>query len=299
MEHYLIRKMFCERSGRYDLMNTDYTDNGADFFINAGQRHLDRLQNTGKMQAKNIQSVVAGTIQVKVAGLRSVLKVWAGNSTDGLIELKPASLAYLRGLYEKQLGDVDHGTPEWYAPAIFRPAIDTLSLTGLYDADDLIPSTTGHYTYSGIIIMPPPDETYYISIYGLYYSPEISSSLGSPITSGLLTVDTIYTIVDWLTDDDFTNVGGANVDSTIFTATGTTPTHWAHSSILKPWTQTKSFWTEVHPDILLQAALYKLETFYRNSEGAKDWKSSLTIDISDMDKDAAEEEAANISEMGG
>jgi hypothetical protein len=246
MDYYLIRKKFCELSGRYDLMNADYTDNGADFFINAGQAHLDRLQSTGKMQAKNIQSVVAGTIQVKVAGLRSILEVYAGNTVDGLIRLKKKTLSYMRQYYEKQLGDVDQGTPSWYAPAMFRPFADTLSLTGLYDADDLISSVTGHFTYAGIILAPPPDTTYYISIYGLYYSPTLTATLAGAV-----------------------------------------------------WTQTKSFWSEAFPDLLLQAAFYKLETFYRNSEGAKDWKAVLTVDITDMDKDAAEEEAADISEIGG
>ncbi len=299
MEYCLLRKKFCELSGRYDLMGTDYTDNGADFFIDAGQKWLDRLQNTGKMQAKNIQSVAAGTIQVYVAGLRSILDVYAGNSTDGLIPLKKATLAYLRDMYGEQLGDVTQGTPEWYAPAIFRPYADTLTLTSLYDADDLIASTTGHYTYSGLILCPPPDDTYYISIYGLYYSPTLTATLGTAQTSGTLTSGSVYCITDWKTADDFTNIGGLNVDNNIFTATGTTPTTWTASSIVKPWTQTKSFWSEVHPDILIKAALRSLEMFYRNTEGVKDWEAGIMSDITGMDKDAADEEAAGITEMGG
>lgn len=253
MEYYLLRKKFCELSGRYDLMNTDYTDNGADFFINAGQRFLDRMQNTGKMQAKNVQSVAAGTIKVYTPGLRAVHKVWAGNTASGLVELKKAgSVAYLRGLYEEQLSSVDQGTPEWYAPAIFRPFVDThttTTLSGYYDIDDLIlPVTTTptHYTNTGIIIMPPPDATYYISIYGLFYSPELSATYAAPT-----------------------------------------------------WTQTKSYWTEVFPDTLIQAALFKLEQFYRNAEGAKEWKQGVTEDILGFDLDAVEEECADIDQMGG
>jgi len=49
-------------------------------------------------------------------------------------------------------------------------------------------------------------------------------------TSGTLTIGKKYRINNWIDNDDFTNVGGANVDGTEFTATGTTPTHWAHSS---------------------------------------------------------------------
>jgi len=50
------------------------------------------------------------------------------------------------------------------------------------------------------------------------------------LTSGTLTIGKRYRIVNWITDDDFVNVGGANVDGTEFTATATTPTKWEASS---------------------------------------------------------------------
>jgi len=252
MDYKDFRKLFCERSGRYDLMTATYEDSGADFFINAGQRFLDRLQNTGKMKAKHVQSVAAGTIKVYTPGLRSILEVWAGTSADGLTQLAKADLSYLRTLYGEQLSGVDQSTPEWYAPAVFRPYVDastTTTLSGYYDIDDLIlpvVATPTHYANTGIIIMPPPSDTYYVSIYGLFYSPTLSATL-----SGVT------------------------------------------------WTQTTSFWLQVHEDILMQAAMYKLEVFYRNSEGAKDWKNALVGDVEGMDKDEAEEEASGIMEMGG
>jgi hypothetical protein len=251
MEYYLIRKKFCELSGRYDLMNADYTDNGADFFINAGQQALDRKQGSGNMQAKYVKQITAGTIKVPITGLRAVHNVWVGSSTDGLTELGPVTLKYMRNYYEKQLGDVAQGTPIFYAPAIFRPYPDTAtstSLSGYYDIDDLqLHSTTpNHFPYSGIIIAPPPDATMYLSVYGLYYSPTLSATLAGAV-----------------------------------------------------WTQTKSFWSEVFPSMLLKAALYELEVFYRNTEGAKDWDNPLMRDVLDMDKDLAEQESVNINEMRG
>lgn len=53
-------------------------------------------------------------------------------------------------------------------------------------------------------------------------------------TSGTLIIGKEYIIDNWITDDDFTNVGGANVDGTVFVATGTTPTKWTNSSSLRP-----------------------------------------------------------------
>lgn len=251
MDYYLIRKKFCELSGRYDLMNSDYTDNGADFYINAGQQRLDRMQTSGQMQAKYIKQVAAGTIKVFITGLRSVHKVWAGNTTEGLVELNRVSLDWLREEYEEQLSGVDQGTPNYYAPAILRPYPDTATstlLSGYYDIDDLQLHATvpDHFQYSGIIIMPPPDSTFYVSVWGTFYSPTLSATLS-----------------------------GAT------------------------WTQTKSFWSEVYPSVLLKAALYELESFFRNSEGAKDWNNALTVDTTDLDMDSADQESYNVNQMGG
>jgi len=52
---------------------------------------------------------------------------------------------------------------------------------------------------------------------------------------GPLVVGQIYEITNYVSDDDFTNVGAAsNATGVIFTATGTTPTKWTNFSILSP-----------------------------------------------------------------
>ena len=40
-----IRTMFRDISGRYDLVNTDLSDNGADIYIQQGQKSLERRTN--------------------------------------------------------------------------------------------------------------------------------------------------------------------------------------------------------------------------------------------------------------
>lgn len=52
--------------------------------------------------------------------------------------------------------------------------------------------------------------------------------------SGTIVTGAKYKIVSFATSDDFTNVGGTNVTGNIFVATGTTPTNWAHGSVLSP-----------------------------------------------------------------
>jgi hypothetical protein len=57
---------------------------------------------------------------------------------------------------------------------------------------------------------------------------------GATATSGTLTVGKRYRLRDWITGDNFTNVGaGSNADGVEFIATGTTPTTWANSSVVE------------------------------------------------------------------
>lgn len=57
---------------------------------------------------------------------------------------------------------------------------------------------------------------------------------GATATSGTLVVGKRYRLRDWITGDDFTNVGAAsNTDGVEFVATGTTPTTWTNSSVVE------------------------------------------------------------------
>lgn len=42
-------------------------------------------------------------------------------------------------------------------------------------------------------------------------------------------------------------------------------------------------WSELYPDTLIKAALYQLEIFYRNTEGANDWLVSIQLDLRDAE----------------
>ena len=65
------------------------------------------------------------------------------------------------------------------------------------------------------------------------------------------------------------------------------------------WTQTKSFWTEVHPDVLLSAAIYKLHALYHNTSGAADYKALVLEDVLGLDKDIVEGDLVGYLQMGG
>lgn len=48
--------------------------------------------------------------------------------------------------------------------------------------------------------------------------------------------------------------------------------------------QDTNFWSESFPDTLIKAALYQLEIFYRNTEGANDWLVSIQLDLADAEQ---------------
>ena len=59
----------------------------------------------------------------------------------------------------------------------------------------------------------------------------------------------------------------------------------------------KSWLSNNYPDLIIQAALYKLETFYRNIEGAKGWNEGLKEAVRQIDFDIVEQETAEVSTM--
>ena len=61
----------------------------------------------------------------------------------------------------------------------------------------------------------------------------------------------------------------------------------------------ESYWTEVHPLLLVSAAMYRLECIYRNTEGQKDLMGTIDNDMIDITKDVIEEDAEGRSVMKG
>jgi len=245
MEYKDIRQKFIEISGRYDLINPDtWEDNGADFYLNLGQKLIDRSLADKKMLARYPFALTTGNIIVKTPNLRVIKEVWIANA-EGKLQLTNVPLNDLRNNFAKESTLLDKGTPLYYSPAVFRPFPDELiPPAGLYDIDDLLLSGT-HYTYNGIVVMPPPDNNYTLTIWGLFASPTLSATLTGAI-----------------------------------------------------WTQTKSYWTENEPQILLEAALSRLATYSGNVTSAKEYKEIMIEDLRTLEFDIVDEELVGDLEMG-
>jgi hypothetical protein len=239
-----VRTLFATHSGRFDLVDIDdeYSDSGADFFINAGMRMLDRLTNFGKSFSRHYVTLAAGDWYAIIPYCRAIKEVWLSNDVSRTLITKK-DLSSIRQVYASPISALDQGTVLYYSPASIRT---TPEPTGETDSITIDKFGTVTYSesgsslgYNGLIFMPPADGAFTLEVYGLFSYPDLSD------------------------DDD------------------------------------ENFWTEQHPDILLLAALYKLETFNRNTEGAKDWMNALTLEVSELDKDNIEQEISDINQIEG
>ena len=235
-----IRKQFIKTSGRWDLVvdDVDYADNGADFYINAGMKMLDRLVDIPDSTARIFYKPIAGEYSLTInSDCRAIKEVWANNDTSRwmLTKVEPEDLKIK---YNLVVESTTAGKPLYYS------YIDSRSLAADYQDDlgEFLNKTAvdgSGYGFRGIVFAPPLDDEYVIEVIGLFKQ---------------LT----------LTNDSDSN-----------------------------------FWTFKESDLLLRAALYKLEAFSRGTENAKNWLSAILDDVRFLDYDVAEEESYGIDQMKG
>jgi len=171
-----LRTKLIELSGRFDLVVdlTDYADNGADFFIYEGQKHLDRLNETQKSWATSYRFIDVGRFSASFPYCRSIKEVWAASTTQRW-QLEKKNLQDLITGYMLNLpSERTNGTPLYYSPAITRyipenATADTFeSFIGWVD----VPAGNAH-EYNTILINVPTDEKIVVEIKGLFYNRQL------------------------------------------------------------------------------------------------------------------------------
>ena len=235
-----IRAQFRTTSGRHDLVAADGSDTGADFFINAGQRHLDRRSQVQKSFATCFRFLEIGRYSVQFPYCRAVKEIWVG-TTEARWQLKKKNLAdLLAGYFTSLPSGIDSGTTLYYSPAVTRAAPETFntpadeleSFAGYVDV-----LSADHFAYNSILVAPPTSERLAVQVKGLFYSDQL------------------------VEDTD------------------------------------KSYWTEVHPDILIMAAMRAVEIINRNTQGVNDWNSAISEEVTKIDMDLVEEEIAEVTQI--
>lgn len=252
-----IRQRFIQQSGKFDLVvdTTNYVDNGANNFIQAGQDMLDRmLPERRQIQRMPINASI-GQYFLFVPKMRTAHAVYYVTSEGKKKELSYAEYFTFRELYPKlnlaatssppieSIDLQDTGTPtHWTIPPTgIIETWNNLNITNKNISADMDGVQIGDAAYDGtaILIGKPLDTATEVTVFGRCYSKKLAS------------------------DSD------------------------------------TSFWSVVNPDLLVQAALYKLEVLYSNSEGMRDKESAINREIDLMDTDQAEFETIGITRMEG
>lgn len=237
-----IREQFIKLSGRYDLVTetTNWTDNGANWYIKAGLRMLDQMvPDFPKQIGRYFETVAAGTYYVTFEGCRQIKEVWAAVAGDKRWMVLPMDANEFYGTYNEPFANVVQGKPDYYTRAMLRGIPDFSAIDNVSGYASEIAEDTSQMTTNGIVFMPPADQEMQIEVWGVFDSYVLSAE---------------------------------------------TDSNW---------------WTTKHEDLVVFAALYKLETSNRNSEGAKDWLFEVQRMVAEIDMDEVAEDANNAEEMSG
>lgn len=150
-----IRTEFVKKSGRFDLVEdtTNYTDDGADFFIQAGQRFLDQQLDSPKSKAVHPVSLIAGDTEIKADRCRSVNQIWLVREGKKLFLDRIPFVDFQE--YYGDFTNVEDGVPTFYTIQDLRDTTNPV----LEDLSNV-----------GILIGPKSDAVYNGFVRGKFYS---------------------------------------------------------------------------------------------------------------------------------
>lgn len=171
-----LRQKFRSISGRWDLVNEDGTDSGADFFIYEGQKYLDRSVETQKSWGNYYRFLEIGKSFVVFPYCRALKEVWLATSSARW-QLEKKSLqdmmeTYLTGTPSSR----SVGTPLYYAPCITRYIPEDATVVDMEAFLGFVEVPAGNaYEYNSIVVNVPVSERSMVTLTGLFYSMKLEN----------------------------------------------------------------------------------------------------------------------------
>lgn len=171
-----LRQMFLKYSGRADLVTPGtYADNGANDLIWFGQKYLEGLVDLSQSELRYQIDVAAGEFAINIPLTRIVRKVTLANA-DGTVPLVKKSLDWLNNNYGDRFENITNAAPAYYAVGYNDLHENQAALTSstfttefTYDEETVKFTDIGdRHLDSLLIILPPPDGVYTISVHGKF-----------------------------------------------------------------------------------------------------------------------------------
>ena len=194
-----IRTLFVQRNGRYDLVSsrTTYADNGADFFIQAGQRLLDTIAPNRKSLGRYHKAISLNESSVLLKKVRYIDTVYVKKSGSERVYLDRKPYSWLLENYGDDFGEKAKGS----ATFSDEPT-----------ADDTLTIDTEVYTFKAAA-----SSTYEITI-GATVTASVANAVTKINTSS--SICTAYQLSASVLLIEYNNVGVAG-NSIVFTTTST------------------------------------------------------------------------------
>jgi hypothetical protein len=175
-----IRTKLVQISGRYDLVvdSTGWVDNGANFYINAGLKLIDRLVDTYKSYSRYYATIASGDYYVVIPNCRSVLKIWVSDDEERW-ELEKVDPTAFREYFYQPMSLEDSGEPTTFSIGYLRTQPEettqiTIDMFGTVE-EAVTSGSPVHYTYNCVLFGPPADGDYTLEVQGLFWTPAMSS----------------------------------------------------------------------------------------------------------------------------
>lgn len=144
-----LRKKFVETSGRYDLVTDQesYEDDGADFFIQAGQRFLENQLDFPKKEARAEVSLAQGESEVQLPDVQTISRILR-HDTEGAALLDEVEY---KEFFDRFGTLTKTGTPTWWTspPGRSNPSGNARQTSG-DTTIQFFPVANGSYTFSVI-----------------------------------------------------------------------------------------------------------------------------------------------------
>lgn len=213
-----VRKKFVQFSGRYDLVQdtTNWVDSGANWFIQAGQRYLDRMLDVDKHVARFFTTIQAGKHSLQIPLARVIYQVFLVKDSGEAIELCLIQPSEMQRIWSASASERVPTTPRSYTPLVIRigEQSDFDTIPGLYAN-----VSYEAYEYKGITFGVISDKDYGIDVKGLFYSQPLtadnSQSLWTEVHDDILVQASLMTLERFYRNFDGLKESKASVDDLI------------------------------------------------------------------------------------